>query len=109
MVHAGFVHRPIGKNDFAVIDDGNGRIRDAAERANHVWLWHVTIPIPGPDRTSAATGRCQQNDPGSLQIALQRHGRSATRFQHPAIFPRKAHFSCFGNHPDRESRLTFQR
>jgi hypothetical protein len=25
-----------------------------------------------------------------------------------ARFPRKANFSCFGNHPDLESRLTFQ-
>ncbi len=42
--------RPIGRNDFAVIDDGHtvGRIRHAAERANGVWLWHVTVPIPGP-------------------------------------------------------------
>ena len=41
--------RPIGKNDFAVIDEGNavGRIRHAAERTNDVWMWNVTIPIPG--------------------------------------------------------------
>lgn len=41
--------RPIGKNDFAVIDDGNtvGRIHHAAERTNDVWMWNVTIPIPG--------------------------------------------------------------
>ena len=31
-----------------------------------------------------------------------------TRLKHLAIFPRKADFSCFGYHPDLESRLTFQ-
>jgi hypothetical protein len=41
--------RPIGRNDYAVIDDGHpvGRIRYAAERANKVWVWNVTIPEPG--------------------------------------------------------------
>jgi hypothetical protein len=36
-------------NDFAVLDDGNpvGCIRHAAERANDVWLWNVTIPDSG--------------------------------------------------------------
>jgi hypothetical protein len=39
---------------------------------------------------------------------MQRQRRSATSFQHLAISRRKADFSCFGNHPDLESRLTFQ-
>ncbi|MDI2077750.1 hypothetical protein, partial [Bradyrhizobium sp. Mp27] len=30
------------------------------------------------------------------------------RLKHLAIFPRKVDFSCFGYHPDLESRLTFQ-
>ena len=60
------------------------------------------------DRSGAATSRRQQNNPGSLQITLQCHRRSATSFQHRAILPRNADFSCFGNHPDLESRLTFQ-
>jgi hypothetical protein len=30
----------------------------------------------------------------------------AVRFKHLAIFPRKVDFSCFGDHPDLESRLT---
>jgi len=38
---------------------------------------------------------------------LQRHRRATTRFQHLAVVPSKANFSCFGNHPDLESRLTF--
>ena len=60
------------------------------------------------DRPSAPPGRRQQNNPSSLQITMQRQRRSATSFQHLAIFRRKADFSCFGNHPDLESRLTFQ-
>src|SRR6266853_3531883 len=58
-------------------------------------------------RPGAAPGRCQQNDPRPLQIALQRHRRATTRLKHLAIFPRKVDFSCFGYHPDLESRLTF--
>ena len=54
------------------------------------------------DRSGAATSRRQQNNPGSLQITLQCHRRSATSFQHRAILPRNADFSCFGNHPDLE-------
>lgn len=40
----------IGKDDYAVLDDGNpvGRIRHATERTNEVWLWNVTIPLPMP-------------------------------------------------------------
>ena len=30
--------RPIGKADYAVID---------GERTNNIWMWNVTIPIPG--------------------------------------------------------------
>ena len=42
--------RPIGPNDYAVIDGGNvvGRIRHAAKRTDDVWMWNVTIPSPGP-------------------------------------------------------------
>jgi hypothetical protein len=58
---------------------------------------------PSPKRSASI------NNPGTLQIALQRHRRSAASFQHLAFFPQKADFSCFGNHPDLESRLTFQR
>ena len=47
--------RPIGENDYSVIDGGNvvGRIRHAAERTNDVWLWHVTVLIPSPPFGSA--------------------------------------------------------
>jgi hypothetical protein len=55
--------RPIGSNDFAVIDDGNpvGRIRYAAERTNNVWMWNVTLNIPGgvPSGTSAGLDRAK--------------------------------------------------
>jgi hypothetical protein len=55
------------------------------------------------DRSGAAPGRRQQNNPRSLPIALQCHRGSATSLKHLAIPPRKADFSCFGYHPDVES------
>jgi hypothetical protein len=58
------------------------------------------------NRPGAAPGRRQQNDPSPLQIALQCHRRAATCLKHLAIFLRKLDFSCFGYHPDVESRLT---
>jgi hypothetical protein len=59
------------------------------------------------DRACAATLSRQKHNPGPFQIPLQRHRRTAASFQYLAIFPRNPHFSCFGNHPDLESRLTF--
>src|SRR6202040_565731 len=58
------------------------------------------------DRSGATPGRRQKNNPRPLQIALQCHRGAATGFKHLAIFPRKVDFSCFGYHPDVESRLT---
>lgn len=60
------------------------------------------------DRPGAAPIRRQQNYPRPLQIALQRHRRATARLKHLAIFPRKVDFSCFGYHPELESRLTIQ-
>lgn len=47
--------RPIGQNDYSVIEDGEriGRIRYASERSPGVWLWHVQVHIPGPPAGSA--------------------------------------------------------
>jgi hypothetical protein len=59
------------------------------------------------DRACAATLSRQKHNPGPFQIPLQRHRRTAASFQYVAIFPRNTHFSCFGNHPDLESRLMF--
>src|SRR5579862_3075069 len=50
--------------------------------------------------------RSQQNNPRALQVALHRPRRTATSFQLLAIATPQSHFSCFGNHPDLESRLT---
>jgi hypothetical protein len=49
--------RLIDPNDYEVRDDGQpiGRIRYVKERALGVWLWHVTVLIPGPPFGSAAT------------------------------------------------------
>jgi hypothetical protein len=55
------------------------------------------------DRPGATPGRRQENNPRSLQIALQCHRGPATSFKHLAIFSRKMDFSCFGYHPDVES------
>src|SRR5580704_5771066 len=60
------------------------------------------------DRPRAAIVRSQQNNPRPLQITLQCHRRATTSFQHLAIVPSKANFSCFGNHSNLESRLTVQ-
>jgi hypothetical protein len=41
--------RSIGLSDFAVLEGSNriGRIRLATERMPRVWLWSVTLPLPG--------------------------------------------------------------
>jgi hypothetical protein len=42
--------RLIAPNDYLVLEDGRpvGRIRLARERSSSVWLWNVTVTIPGP-------------------------------------------------------------
>jgi hypothetical protein len=42
--------RPIGQNDYNVVEDGQriGRIRYASERTPGAWLWFVQVHIPGP-------------------------------------------------------------
>jgi hypothetical protein len=41
--------RSIGINDYRVLEDRKriGRIRFADKRVPGVWLWSVTIPLPG--------------------------------------------------------------
>ena len=38
--------RPIGINDYRVLE-GSSRIRFADERIPGIWLWNVTIHLPG--------------------------------------------------------------
>src|ERR1700736_6429212 len=57
-------------------------------------------------RPGAAPGRRQQNYPPPLQMPFQCPRRPKTPFKYCAIFPRKVDFSCFGYHPNLESRLT---
>ena len=47
----------IAPNDYIVIDDGQriGRIRLARERSPSIWLWNVTVSIPGPPFGDAKT------------------------------------------------------
>lgn len=49
--------RLIAPNDYAVHEDGQliGRIRYAKERSPGIWLWNVTVTVPGPPFGSAAT------------------------------------------------------
>src|SRR6202008_3263648 len=63
---------------------------------------------PLGNRPSAPASRRKQNNSGTLQITLQRPRRAAASLKHLALLRRKPDFSCFGNHPDLDSRLTFQ-
>ena len=49
--------RMIGQNDYSIREDAQliGRIRYASERVPGVWLWNVTVNIPGPPFGSAQT------------------------------------------------------
>ena len=42
--------RPVAPNDYIVLEDRQpiGRIRLARERSPPIWLWTVTVTIPGP-------------------------------------------------------------
>jgi hypothetical protein len=46
--------RLIGVRDYSIHEDGQaiGRIRYASERTPGVWIWNVTVNIPGAPRTS---------------------------------------------------------
>lgn len=41
--------RMIGIRDYSVLEDGQriGRIRYASERTPAIWLWNVTVHVPG--------------------------------------------------------------
>ncbi len=47
----------IDPNDYTVHEDGQliGRIRLARERTPSIWLWTLTVPIPGPPFGDAKT------------------------------------------------------
>ena len=49
--------RLIDTNDYIVLEDGHtiGRIRLARGRSPSIWLWHVTVTIPGPPFGDAKT------------------------------------------------------
>lgn len=55
-----------------------------------------------------ALGR-QQHNSRSLHVSLGRRRRTKSPFQHRPLLRLKPHFSCFGYHPNLESRLTLQR
>jgi hypothetical protein len=49
--------RLIAPNDYSVLEDGQhiGRIRLARERSPAIWLWTVTVTLPGPPFGDAKT------------------------------------------------------
>ena len=49
--------RPVAPNDYIVLEDRQpiGRIRLARERSPPIWLWTVTVTIPGPPFGDAKT------------------------------------------------------
>jgi hypothetical protein len=49
--------RLIAPNDYIVLEDRQpiGRIRLARERTPAIWVWHVTVTIPGPPFGDAKT------------------------------------------------------
>jgi len=69
--------RPLANNDFAVIDDGHpvGRIRLASERSDAVWMWNITIPLPGGN---AETG--SDHHVSHLRRALPRRPARRSQF-----------------------------
>jgi hypothetical protein len=48
--------RPIGSNEYAVIEDGNsvGQIMLAGEPRAEIWLWNCSLPGPGVSSGTAA-------------------------------------------------------
>src|SRR6202007_1858851 len=58
------------------------------------------------NRTRAAALSRQQHNPRSLHLTLRRARCPAARLKHLAYLRPQPNFSCFGNHPDLESRLT---
>jgi hypothetical protein len=58
------------------------------------------------NRARAAALSRQQDYPSTLHVALRRARCSAASLKHLANFQREPNFSCFGNHPVLESRLT---
>jgi|SRR5688572_9408112 len=67
---------------------------------------HHLIPNLRGNRTRAAPLRRQQHDPRPLHVTLRRRRCPASRFKHLPLLRRQANFSCFGYHPDLESRIT---
>jgi hypothetical protein len=49
--------RTIGRHDYRIREDGQpiGRIRYARERTPGIWLWNVTVNIPGPPIGTASS------------------------------------------------------
>ena len=45
------------RDDYVVIDAGQvvGRLRRASERAGKVWMWNVTVNVPGGGNGAAAS------------------------------------------------------
>jgi hypothetical protein len=72
--------RRFGPNDYSVHDAGRyvGRIRYASERSPGIWLWHVTVTIPGPPFGDAKTiEEAKQRFKGAWRAFKEKHGAEA--------------------------------
>ena len=72
--------RLIDPNDYTVHEDGQyiGRIRFASERTPGIWLWNVTVTIPGAPYGSAKTiDEAKQRFKGAWRTFKEKHGADA--------------------------------
>jgi hypothetical protein len=73
--------RPIGQNDYNVIEDGEciGRIRHARERTPAVWIWNVQVHITGglPIGTAKSLGEAKSQFKTAWEEFKTKHDRAA--------------------------------
>ncbi|WP_375791163.1 hypothetical protein ACE102_07375 [Bradyrhizobium sp. vgs-9] len=72
--------RMIGVNDYSVHEDGQtiGRIRFAKDRSPGIWLWNVTVPIPGPPFGDAKSiGEAKDRFKAAWTAFKEKHGPEA--------------------------------
>jgi hypothetical protein len=91
--------RLIGPNDYSVHEDGQyiGRIRYARERVPGIWLWHITVTIPGPEFGDAKT----------IDQAKERFKEAWLGFKHkhgPEALAKAYEEMNYANRPDRYRR-----
>ncbi|MFB6460490.1 hypothetical protein [Bradyrhizobium tunisiense] len=84
--------RPIGRRDYAVLEDGQaiGRIRYASERTPGIWIWNCTVHIPCPPAGSSQTLDAAKADFKAAWSKFKaRHGEAALAKAYKAMNLRK--------------------